>query len=72
MRLRLLILLFAAALSGMAAAQEAQTILHLLDCIGVDYPEAVEDGKIKNYDEYKEMLEFTAQAVEQVKGLPFA
>ena len=53
-----------------AFAQEAQTILHLLDYIGVDYPEAVEDGKIKNEDEYKEMLEFTAQIAEQVRGLP--
>lgn len=53
-----------------AFAQEAQTILHLLDYIGVDYPEAVEDGKIKNEDEYKEMLEFTAQVAAQVKGLP--
>ena len=70
MRLRLLVLFFAAALSGMAAAQEAQTILHLLDYIGVDYPEAVEAGKIKNADEYKEMLEFTSQVARQVKGLP--
>jgi hypothetical protein len=29
-----------------AAAQEAQTILHLLDYIGVDYGEAVEGGKV--------------------------
>lgn len=53
-----------------AAAQEAQTVLHLLDYIGVDYPEAVEAGKIKNEDEYKEMLEFTAQVTERLKALP--
>ena len=54
----------------LASAQEAQTILHLLDYIGVDYPEAVENGKVKNGDEYKEMLEFTAQVTAQVKALP--
>jgi high-affinity iron transporter len=53
-----------------AAAQEAQTILHLLDYIGVDYPEAIEDGKVKNEDEYKEMLEFTAQVTARLKTLP--
>lgn len=54
----------------LASAQEAQTILHLLDYIGVDYPEAVEGGKVKNEDEYKEMLEFTAQVAAQVRALP--
>lgn len=53
-----------------APAQEAQTILHLLDYIGVDYPEAVADGKVKNADEYKEMLEFTAQVSARVTALP--
>ncbi len=53
-----------------APAQDAQTILHLLDYIGVDYPEAVADGKAKNADEYKEMLEFTAQVGARVAALP--
>lgn len=53
-----------------ASAQEVQTILHLLDYIGVDYPEAVENGKVKNADEYKEMLEFTAQVSSRIKDLP--
>ena len=57
-------------LAGPAVAQDAQTILHLLDYIGVDYPEAVEGGRVKDEDEYKEMLEFTAQVAEQVRGLP--
>jgi len=52
-----------------APAQEAQTILHLLDYIGVDYPEAIEDGKVKNEDEYKEMLEFTAQVSQRIAAL---
>ena len=39
--------------SGPAIAQDnaAQTILHLLDYVGVDYPEAVDGGKAKNEDE---------------------
>lgn len=45
------------ALPFAAPAQDAQTILHLLDYVGVDYPEAVADGKIRNADEYKEMQE---------------
>ena len=53
-----------------AAAQEAQTLLHLLDYIGVDYPEAVEDGKVKNADEYKEMVEFAAQVSAGLATLP--
>ena len=53
-----------------AAAADPQTILHLLDYVGVDYAEAVADGKVKNEDEYKEMLEFTAQAAAQLKALP--
>lgn len=53
-----------------AAAADPQTILHLLDYVGIDYAEAVADGKVKNEDEYKEMLEFTAQAAAQLKALP--
>jgi high-affinity iron transporter len=66
-RFALALLLF---LPFAAPAQEAQTILHLLDYIGVDYPEAVEDGQIKNADEYKEMQEFTTQVSSRVGALP--
>lgn len=59
----------ALALGGPAAADE-QTILHLLDYVGVDYPEAVAAGKVKSADEYREMLEFTAQAAGQIRALP--
>ncbi len=68
MSLRLLPLL-AGLLLAPAHAQEAQTALHLLDYIGVDYAGAIDNGKVKNEDEYKEMLEFTAQVSTQVKGL---
>jgi high-affinity iron transporter len=62
--------LLALALVAPATAQETQTLLHLLDYIGVDYPEAIADGKVKNEDEYREMLEFTQQVNERLQGLP--
>jgi high-affinity iron transporter len=66
---RLLLALFLG-LPGAASAQDAQTILHLLDYIGVDYPEAVADGKVRNADEYAEMQEFTAQVTMRLEALP--
>ncbi|MCC7483648.1 MAG: cytochrome c/FTR1 family iron permease [Burkholderiales bacterium] len=73
-----LVLLTTMAASGAPAAAPAvgapdaaaQTILHLLDYVGVDYPEAVENGKVRNEEEYKEMLEFTGQIVDLLKSLP--
>lgn len=60
----LLICLLLLPLSGLAqntAATGAQTVVHMLDYIGIDYPGAVQDGKVKNEDEFKEMVEFTAK-----------
>lgn len=53
-----------------AGAQDAQTILHLLDYIGVDYAEAVGAGKVKNEEEYREMLEFTGKVSEHLAAMP--
>jgi high-affinity iron transporter len=53
-----------------AEGDAAQTILHMLDYVAVDYPEAVEDGKVKNQEEYKEMLEFTNQVSSLMRTLP--
>jgi high-affinity iron transporter len=54
-----------------AALQESvQTTLHVLDYVGADYAGAVEDGKVKSADEYQEMQEFAAQALERLKALP--
>jgi high-affinity iron transporter len=63
-------LAFLALLPLGAAAQDASTLLHLLDYIGVDYAGAVEDGKVKSADEYKEMTEFAAQAATRIAALP--
>lgn len=52
-----------------ADASAPQTIVHILDYVSVDYSGAIEGGKVKSEDEYKEMLEFTTQVVEQIKAL---
>lgn len=52
------------------ALQGAQTTLHLLDYVGADYGGAVENGKVKSADEYREMQAFVAQAGEQLRNLP--
>lgn len=59
------------AVAKTAGAQEsAQTALHLLDYIAVDYPEAVNAGRVKNADEYREMREFAAQVGASLAVLP--
>lgn len=66
-----LILALLAALPVAASAQDpAQTALHLLDYISVDYGEAVEGGKIKSADEYREMREFARDAQSLIERLP--
>jgi high-affinity iron transporter len=66
--------LFCAVLLAMSVSARADTtaptILHMLDYVGVDYAGAVEGGKIKNADEFKEMIEFTTQVVTLLKTLP--
>ena len=66
----LLAILALAGVQPAAAQGSAQMILHLLDYVGVDYDGAVENGKIKSEEEFKEMLEFTGQVIEQMKALP--
>jgi high-affinity iron transporter len=68
----LAVVLTALALCGPAAAQEnaAQTVLHMLDYVGVDYAGAVEGGKVKDEGEFKEMVEFTTEAVTLLGALP--
>ena len=53
-----------------AADNAAQTVVHMIDYVGVDYAEAVHDGNIKNPGEFKEMLEFTSEAVALLEKLP--
>ena len=50
--------------------QSAQTAVHMLDYIGVDYPEFVQDGKVLDEAEYREQLEFAGQVQALIGRLP--
>src|SRR5262245_50561681 len=62
-----LILLFAA--STAFADDEARRLVALLDYLGSDYKNAVQDGKIVNQDEFAEMQEFSKRILELLKQL---
>ena len=47
-----------------------QTTWRLLDYVAVDYPGAVQDGRIVSQLEFDEMREFSASIVERVAALP--
>jgi high-affinity iron transporter len=71
----LAIVLLAANLHGVAMAtptddEKAQTIVHMLDYVGVDYPESVHDGQVINIEEYAEQREFAAQSITLLGELP--
>ena len=65
----LLLLAFAAAPASSTTAS-VQTTWRLLDYIAVDYPEAVQDGRIVNPGEYEEMREFSATVAARLRELP--
>ncbi len=64
------------ALLGLAPAAAAAPpdsfapVLHMLDYLGVDYPEAVKNGKVVDQGEYEEQLEFSTAARAQIGELP--
>jgi high-affinity iron transporter len=47
-----------------AAADEARRLVALLDYLGSDYKNAVQDGKVANEDEFQEMQEFAKRSLE--------
>ncbi|MDH4133906.1 MAG: cytochrome c, partial [Gammaproteobacteria bacterium] len=49
---------------------DAPTILHILGYIGVDYPAAVVNGKVRNQSEYAEQREFSARVRTLIDALP--
>ena len=67
-----LLFLLALVAPGHAATpqQEVQTSWRLLDYIGVDYREAVADGRIVNPLEYDEMVEFSSSVSSKLTALP--
>ncbi len=58
------------AFAAVSAEEKAQTVVHMLDYISVDYPEFVQDGKVLNQDEFAEQLEFSSQSIALLKELP--
>lgn len=66
-------LLAAVLMAGTFAARanpQVQMLWQLLDYIAVDYPGAVQDGKIVSAMEYQEMQEFSASVGERLAQLP--
>jgi len=66
-----LILTICLLFSPLAIAGQAQQLLQLLDYVGVDYAEAVEDGKVINAGEYEEMNEFASAITTAIAALPW-
>ncbi|MBS0422570.1 MAG: FTR1 family protein [Proteobacteria bacterium] len=52
------------------AVDTPSTLLHVVDYIAADYSGAVDQGRVKNADEYKEMREFAEQALALGQSLP--
>lgn len=53
-----------------ADADPFAPILHMLDYLGVDYPGAVQDGKILDHGEYDEQIEFATSVRTLIGALP--
>ena len=59
-----MILLHLTSSPALWAADEAKRVVALIDYVGGDYRNAVQDGKVVNSNEYKEMTEFSARSLE--------
>ena len=57
------------AVSAVFAADEARRLVAVLDYLGSDYKNAVQDGKVVSQDEYQEMQEFARRTQELVNQL---
>lgn len=68
--LAVLLFLAPAVAAGQSVETRAQTIVHLLDYISVDYPEFVKGGKVLDGAEYQEQLEFSSQVIVSLQSLP--
>ncbi len=67
--LTVLLFLAPALAAGQPVETRAQTIVHRLDYVSVDYPEFVKDGKILDEAEYQEQLEFSSQVLASLQSL---
>ena len=48
------------ALAEVTDDDKAQAIVHMLDYVGVDYPESIQNGQVIKPEEYAEQREFAA------------
>ena len=66
----LLILLMPLVHADEASERNAQSILHMLDYLSVDYGGTVLLGKVLNESEYQEQIEFVTQSAKLMEKLP--
>lgn len=66
----ILIMLITSAHAQESSSQDAQTILHMLDYVSVDYGGSVLYGKVLNEREFNEQREFAEQAAALMNKLP--
>lgn len=66
----LFLVLALAGLQPAAAADDAATLVHLLGYIGVDYPDTVVDGRVRDSAEYAEQGEFAGRVRALLVRLP--
>lgn len=64
-----LLLLWPVAFAKAADLDGAETAVHMLDYIAVDYPEFVRDGRVLDEAEYREQLEFAGEVVGRLRAL---
>jgi high-affinity iron transporter len=58
------------AFAARAAAEDARTIVNLLDYVSVEYPEFVREGRVLDAEEYAEQVEFSGQVARLIPTLP--
>lgn len=68
--LALLAMLGSSAAYAVTDEEKAQTAVHMLDYVSVDYPEFVQNGEVLNPEEYAEQLEFATHSGSLIKELP--
>ena len=66
------LLVIALSAAPLWAADEAKRIVALIDYIGGDYRNAVQNGKVVNDDEYQEMSEFSSRSLDLFRSLQSA
>ena len=49
---------------------QARTVVHMLEYVGVDYPAFVKDGHVLDTAEYAEQKEFAQQCIAILRQLP--